>query len=334
MNKSKMVFITWTPNCTRSENQARHFGARLVAITYLNKEKSILLLLVRYTISFLSTLVVLFKNQPKVVFTENQPPFLILAVFMYYILSRNLYIIDSHSGAFHNKKWAWALPIYKFVAKRAFLNINTNQHHKSIVESWGGKSKIIGDIPIEHKYKYQTIDVEDKSIAVVLSYSYDEPIEEIWEAARLTPDVSYYLTGNSKLLPEKLRNSKPENIKLLGFLSKTEYFGLLSSVKGIMVLTTMDHTMQRGAFEALSLEQPIITSEWDLLKDSFGNAALYVDNSSSAIAESVTLLLDKYENFKKEAILQRKKRTENYETAKNEIYNDIEAAVGHKSRNN
>ena len=54
-----------------------------------------------------------------------------------------------------------------------------------------------------------------------------------------------------------------------------------------MVLTTRDNTMQSGAYEALSLGVPIITSDFQVLRDCFADAAIYVDNTSDAIAEAV-----------------------------------------------
>ena len=313
------VFLTWNASCTRTSTLANHFGAQPIRISYLQGKKFLPLLLLRYLISFTKTFLVLAKRRPKVVFMENQPPFLIMACYLYTRLFGGAYVIDSHSGAFNNKKWAWAMPMYRFLAKNAYMNINTNEHHKSLVEGWGGRSIVISDIPVEHSTSYERIDVDTLSVAVVCSFSFDEPVEEIWEAARQCPGVTFYLTGNDSKLSSGLKSSQPENIKTVGFVPIQQYFGLLSSAKAVMVLTTRDHTMQRGAYEALSLDQPIITTDWPVLRKSFGGAAVYVRNDPDSIAEGVRELLSQHEDYKSAARRQRVVRRKNFEATRRKL---------------
>jgi len=281
----KKVFLAWKSACTRSHNQAQHFGAQEVYIWPFAGRKSVVTLLARYAVSFFATLRVLHRVRPDVIFTLNQPPFLILAIYLYTRLVDGVYILDSHSAAFNDRKWAWFRPMYRFIAARALLNINTNTYHRKLVESWGGRSCIISDVPIDHDRTYTPVEVEERSVAVVLSFMFDEPVQAIWDAARLTPDVHFYVTGNYRKADAELLQNTPQNIHLLGYVSTEEYFRMLISVKGVMVLTTRDHTMQMGAYEAMSLEQPIITSDWEILRESFGNGAVYVNNSASSISE-------------------------------------------------
>jgi len=323
VKSDKKVFLSWSSSCTRSQNQAKHFGAKLIRVAYLENHKSIPMLLLRYLVSFIMTLVVLVRERPRVVFTENQPPFLILAVYLYSKLFRIKYILDSHSGAFNDKKWAWSLPLYRFVSIRAFININTNEHHKNIVETWGGRSAIVGDVPVDHERSYDPYEVNENSIAIVASFSFDEPVEEMWKAAEMCPDVNLYITGNAAKLPEALRERVPPNLVLVGFLPDDVYLGLLSSVKAVMVLTTRDHTMQRGAYEALSLEQPIITSKWDVLRDCFGASAVYVDNEAGAIVQGIREMLANHESFKHAAVEQRKIRRVRFEKVRDQILSDL-----------
>lgn len=321
--KNKRVFLSWSAFCTRSKNQAKHFGADLVKVDYLTGVHSIPLLLVRYLVSFAVTIVKLISKRPDVVFTENQPPFLILAVYLYSKLFGARYILDSHSGAFNNSKWSWALPLYRFISRQAFVNINTNDYHKSLVESWGGRSMIVSDVPVDHEQKYPPYDVKQPSVAIVASFAFDEPVEEIWAAARMCPDVNFYITGKSQKLSPELIADLPDNLTMVGFIPDDVYLGLLSSVQAVMVLTTRDHTMQRGAYEALSLEQPIITSNWDVLKASFGNAAVYVDNTPEDIARGVLEMTSNLEAFKQAAIMQKVKRREAFEEVKSRILGDL-----------
>ncbi len=185
----------------------------------------------------------------------------------------------------------------------------------------------MSDIPIEHDRGYPHAALGDHSIAVVSSFMFDEPIEEIWAAARLTPEVDYHVTGNPEKIQHALRDTQPDNVHLTGFLPKDEYFGLLSSSSAVMVLTTRDDTMQCGAYEALSLEQPIITSDWKILRETFGEAGVYVENSPTGIAAGVRQVLADLEGFKNAAREQRRRRSEYYYATRDEVLGQIAAAV-------
>jgi glycosyltransferase involved in cell wall biosynthesis len=55
----------------------------------------------------------------------------------------------------------------------------------------------------------------------------------------------------------------------------------------VMCLTNQDHTMQRGACEALCLGKPIITSDWPVLREYFSQGTLHVDNSAEGIYQAI-----------------------------------------------
>lgn len=272
------------------------------------------------------TLHVLFKEKPSIIFTLNQPPFLIAAVFLYSRLFGSRYILDSHSGAFNDPKWSWFRPIYRQIAARAFLNINTNQQHKALVETWGGRSEIISDVPIEHKNSFAVKELPERSIAVVASFSFDEPLAAIWEAARKCPDVTFYVTGDHRRAPSSLLAEKPANIQLSGYLPTDAYFSFLASVKAVMVLTFRDQTMQRGGYEALSIQQPIITSDWAILRESFGDSAVYVKNDAGSIAAGIREVLENNARYRRASERQRNLRRDYFERTKRTILELIEQA--------
>jgi glycosyltransferase involved in cell wall biosynthesis len=326
-HSDKRIFLVWKGSCTRSENQARNFGAEAIHISRFQGRRGIVFLAAKYFVSFFATLRVLRTRRPEVIFTINQPPPLILAVYLYTRLFGGIYLLDSHSAPFNDRKWAWVKPLYRWIAARAFLNINTDPAHKAEVERWGGRSVIMSDIPIEHDHAYPHATVRENSVVVVSSFMFDEPTAEIWAAARLTPEVDYYVTGNPEKVPAALRDAQPGNVHLTGFVPTEEYFGLLSAADAVMVLTTRDNTMQCGAYEALSLEQPIITSDWKILRDSFGAAAVYVDNTPSEIAAGVRRVLADRQGFKDAARAQRRRRSEYYYGARDQILRQIGGVI-------
>jgi hypothetical protein len=249
----------------------------------------------------------------------NLPFPLIITVYLYSRISKIKYILDSHSGAFTDTRWKRFMFIYREISRNAFLNINTCKNHSEQVKNWGGKSFIISDVPVIFKNAINNISLPAKSIIVVCSYKRDEPIEAILEATKRTPDVNYYFSGNYHLLANKYLRNKPENVTFLGFIPFERYFSYLKSVKAVMVLTKRDNTMQRGAYEALALEQPIITSNFEILIESFGKSAIYVNNIAFEIARAVYLIIENYKSFKAIAKVQKKLRLKIFESVRKSI---------------
>ena len=98
-----------------------------------------------------------------------------------------------------------------------------------------------------------------------------------------------------------------------------------------MTLTTRDYTMQMGAYEALSLERPIITSDWQILRNSFGPSAVYTNNSSENIKKCVIELLENKEKFLEYARLQKVKRRIYFEDVKQLINRELSFVMSQKS---
>ena len=163
----------------------------------------------------------------------------------------------------------------------------TNEHLKAVVDSWGARSFILADIPTTFP-RGRPFPLNGKfNIAVVNSFSPDEPLEAVLEAAAALPEFQFYVTGDLIRAKASLLQNKPDNLEFTGFLSDEEYFGLLRAVQAVMVLTTDDHTMQRGACEAVSLGKPIITSDWPVLREYFDKGTIHVDNSAQGIRKAV-----------------------------------------------
>lgn len=328
----KKVFVAWKQQCTRSENQAKHFDATMHYIFPRPRYSGLLQLANRYLRSTIQTWRMLAEEKPDIIFCLNQPPFLIGVVFAFSLIHRAGYILDSHSAAFNDPKWAWFRPAYRIIAKRALVNINTNQHHKALVESWGGTSVVIGDVPIDHSVKYDIVTTKPNSILFVASYMFDEPIEQVIEAARLCPEAHFYFTGDSRKLQSTLLESAPANVTFTGYLSRDDYLALMASVDAVMALTTRDHTMQMGAYEALSLGIPIVTSDWDILRESFGDSAIYVGNHASSIAKGLRELLSRRTEMRENAARQRSERRQAFEIAKQKIQQKCEPFNGIPAR--
>ena len=75
-----------------------------------------------------------------------------------------------------------------------------------------------------------------------------------------------------------------------------------------MVLTNDDHTMQRGACEAVSIGKPIITSNWHLLQSYFNKGTIHVENYCEQIRAGVIDARKKLKILEKEILHLQKER--------------------------
>lgn len=282
---NRRMFLAWSPHSRRSEIFAQELGAELYCVHYL-KFQSPLYAPPKYVLQAIRTLQLLFRRRPRVVFVQN-PPFVCgLVVAFYCRVVGARFAFDHHSAAFA-RVWNWALPVQKHLARRAVVNIVTNQHWADIVQSWGARALIMGDPFVELPAGEPFPVAPGFTIAFVQTFAPDEPLEAVLEAASRLPEVHLYVTGNTRRKPDSFFDNRPANVTFTGFLPDPQYIGLLRTVDAIMVLTTRDHTLQLGGCEAVSVGKPLIVSDWPYLRQFFFKGAVYVSNTPEGIYRGI-----------------------------------------------
>jgi len=293
------LFLVWAPpnqGSSRSRAFARELGIEELHYVYLDTRRSRSNAPVRYAYQAVKTLRLLFQKRPEVVFVQNPPSFAVPFVYLYCALSGGVYIIDSHSDVFQRDFWNRPRWLHRFLAKKAAATIVTDEHFQARVNEWGGRSRIIRD-PIT---PYATAEFPTNggfSVVVVNKYADDEPLAEVLAAAAELEDISFYVTGKkSKANPEMLAKAT-SNVCFTDFLPDAQYYGLLNACQVVMSLTTRDHTLQCGACEAMSLEKPVITSNWPLLQSYFHQGTVHVDNTGEDIRRGILEIKANYEAY-------------------------------------
>ncbi|MDZ7265869.1 MAG: glycosyltransferase [candidate division KSB1 bacterium] len=307
-NKHKLLFVSWAENCSRSDNLARLLGGSSRMIYAGRLGSNYFTVTLKYLVQMWMTWRLLRHERPRVVLVMVPPVFICVPVYLYCRLTGAGYLTDTHTAAFTMARWKPLLFLNAWFYRRALGNIVTNEHLARQVEKWRAPVVVIGDLPVQFP-RIAEFPLNGRfAVAVVCSYNPDEPLDHIWEAARQLPEVDFYVTGKVKDAPARLLDHKPDNMNLTDFLPLEQYAGLIKGCHAVMVLTTRDHTMQRGAYEALALGTPIITSDWPLLRETFDQAALYVDNSPAGIVAGVRRLQAAWPEYKAAVQRQREQR--------------------------
>lgn len=253
---------------------------------------------IKYPIQGFKTFLLLLRERPRVIFVQSPPLLAVLCAYVYCAFTGGGYVIDAHSEALLARGWT-APPtwIKRFLSKRAITTIVTNEHLEHMVADQGGGATIIRDVPATFAVHggYPTSD--KFNVAFINTFAADEPLNQVLVAAADLPDVQFYVTGKIGQRSSDVVAKAPSNIRFTDFLSDQAYYGLLNSAQAVMCLTKRDHTMQRGACEALSLGKPIITSDWPILRRYFCKGTVHVDNTADGIRQGVLEMKKHYGNY-------------------------------------
>lgn len=308
----QLLYISWAQSCSRSDQTARELGglSKMVYLPIFGSHP--LTILPKYLGQFFITLWLLIRYRPRVVMVMSPPIFAAFAPMLFCWITRRPFGLDCHTAAFKHPRFRRLQWLQAAIERRAAINIVHNQHLHDIVTSRGGKSIIVADVPVIYEVGGHEFELsENPNVVAVCSFNPDEPIEAIIEAARQTPEVQFYMTGNPKHLAESIKADLPANLQLTGFVSNEAYGSLIRNSDIVMSLTTRDHTMLRGAWEAIYQGTPVIVSDWPILQQAFNRGAIHVDNSAEGISAGIKTILGdkpKYETDVGNSRMQRIKR--------------------------
>jgi len=295
----RWVFITWYPYCRRSDSLGQQLGAPSYLVHYL-RFKTPVLAPFKYVLQTLKTAWILLRERPDGVLVANPPVVAPLVIWLGSLLLRYRFIVGAHSGAFPHARWSWSVPLQRFLARRAQACIVTNEHMASQVRSWRGRVTLVQDLALNLNPAGTSVRGRNFHVVFVCTYSADEPVQAVVEAARALPDVAFSFTGDPSYAPRRFQDRLPRNVRLTGFVPDADYLALLRGADAIMVLTRENHTMQRGGYEAVALEKPLITSQWPLLREVFSRGTIHVDNSAESITAAVRQIQANLEAFREE----------------------------------
>lgn len=284
----KRVWITWEKQ-RRSIVLADHFGCEL----FICEERGLL----RYPRSILATLAFLCRHRAEQVFVQNPSMLLAAIAVLWGWATHSLIVVDRHStfllGRDHERSLAFTVfrLLSRFTLRYASLTIVTNEFLAKLVIEAGGRAAVLPDkLPVISPNAGPAPAMKGRSVLVVSSFASDEPIEEVVEAAtRLeASNINFYVSGRISKAPKNLLERAPSNVHFTDFLPDDQYERALCTADMVMVLTTAEHTMLCGCYEAVAAGKPLITSAMEELRLYFSGAT-FVNNTAEQIEEAVNI---------------------------------------------
>lgn len=200
-------------------------------------------------------------------------------------------VADCHNAQLRDPWGSFPLALWSLKRCDAILVHNEAMYAKAAELGWPmGKVLVLEDVPAIGKAQPSVglatahITASKPWVLFPGSFAKDEPINEIFEAARLAPELTFIITGR----PERAQQNghalinRPSNLILAGFLSLELFDDLIREADVVLGLTKEEGIQLSVCNEALGFNKPLVTSNTRILKKLFGNAAVLVDTHSPA----------------------------------------------------
>jgi glycosyltransferase involved in cell wall biosynthesis len=233
--------------------------------------------------------------------------------------------MDVGGQALISKRWSWSVPLVRFIARQARINIVDQKSFKLLFESWGAKTLLLERPPYVKDWNRGCYITEKARFKVTLISSFfsDEPVDLVLEAAEVLSEMTFYILGDTALAKRKLLSEAPDNVKFTGYLAGDEYWDLLDASQAVMVLTTAQNSLSSGAVEGMCIGKPLILSKQPALTEYFTKGAIFIDHSVEGIIHGLQLVRMQESNLVKQIMELAINKRERWEKEFKKVWSSI-----------
>ena len=302
MNNRK-IFVVWKIYQRRVESLADELGLDVYHYHYKWEERSKFLKAVSYSLKFINTLIDLFRIRPEYVVMQLPPTPIIYAAVIYCRLFKAKYIADCHNAMIYGANWnRW--PLARKLLRESYLilvhNINVEERARSINISPFVLRDPLPKVDDQLKGKFVTkLNLQNQQYVMApCAFSADEPIEELFNAAAMMPEITFVMTWFTERLTAEQKRKVPDNILFTGYIDEVLYNDLLLHAGAVLALTDREGTQPSVASEAISARVPLIITKLKTTTMLYGDAPIYVENTADSIVDGVKYAMQNMETSK------------------------------------
>ena len=297
MTRGPLVALAWSPFQARTEALAKELGGEVRFIAGRHLRRSRLQLPLRYIRDGFDTWRQLRRLDPRVVIVITPPVFAPLVAWLWCRLHGRPLVVDCHTLALHARKWAWALPLHRFLMRRSrVVFVHTNEAVAE-VRGWGAEVMVVPDELPDPALAAEAAPGGAPRVLIAGSLDWDEPVAAVLEAAREIPTLELRLTGDPARVAADVRAAAPSNAVFTGWLDYSTFLGEIRNADVVAAFTGQPGVMNRAAFEAVALGKPLVLSDLPGMRERFGEAALFTTNQPADMAKTIIRAYDERERL-------------------------------------
>ena len=290
--KMTQLYLAWTRYIRRPVSMKDHFQYNLVFVSPLFDTR--LLRPVNYFVNSIKSFWYCLRQRPTIIWIQLAPTVLLYVAFLYKkLIDPEVRIIaDCHNSMF-NARWLsfpWALQLlnscdlvltHNDVVLKTALSLNVDPSRLHRLETKPAQ--------IDCRSAENAENTDQRSpyqrpwVLYPCSFDVDEPVSAVFKAARLMPEITLVITGDvARGSGIHDLTSLPPNVRLLGFISRSDFDRHVCMADIVMGLTTRDDIQLSVANEAVGAGKPVVISDTKLLRNLFYKGTVYVNPTDPA----------------------------------------------------
>lgn len=310
--KTQQLFVAWVPFQRRQMSMAPLLGLEPVFLPVQQTPR--ILRPFQYLAHARKTLALLKAKSPRVIWVQlPQVPLLTVALHYKRRVDPSVRVIADCHNRILNPPWnIW--PGLAAQLNRCDLVVVHNDAVIPKVSSMGVRQEILRlleDPPATIRSGVPSaLSFPRPWVLFLASFNPDEPIQELFEAARLAPDIHFVLAGDAKRAAGRHDiEGRPGNVIFPGYLSGADLDWAIASTDAILALTKLDDAQLSSAGEAIGAGRPMVLSDTPVTRALYYKGGVFVDTlSPAAIVTGCRAAIEQGSRLAAEALALREER--------------------------